>query len=297
MRVPADLKKSNYLRMKLWIFLSFLILPHISFSQKDSSPFYVAGIEVGYFSYGSIDELFTPFAYAGYSVGYGIFTKQYKPKSRQELRFNFVGMTRTPTNISVPQFYYVVGYDSPHTYKIESEKVYRELQSFFFILKYSYYRKLNFHLLEKDNFFLGFENQNSFIYRNHINDHELVSLNFSPGIIYEIDIKRGFKGSFESNISLFALNLRKPYAVATAQVSNNYNSFLSYFKNNATIDFLSYLNVSTRLKVEKYLLNRINVYLFYDFAYLRMQNPRKLTSVINSSGIGCFYKFGNYGKK
>lgn len=274
------------------LFCSFLLLGSIlCYSQEDSLNYRVLGAESGYLNHASIDELFIPYVFSGSTLNFSLFTRKYKSRSRIEIRTDFAHMNRKPENIVIPQYYRVLSSDS-----IKSEDEFRISKTYISSITVNYLRKLKFHLLPKDEIFLGFQNNNSMIFRNYVEDIELLSFKISPGFLYLFNFDKVNRISFYSYMALFGLNLRKPYAGTVAQISDSFNAF-DYFFENLRIDFFNnYININSRINYERSLYDRLVLNFFYDFTYVNLSYPRKLTSVSDIYGLGLYYKFGKNGK-
>ena len=281
--------------MKFSLLILFCFLQVKLYAQCDSLKCIKLGFESGYFSYGSVDELFTPFVYSGNSAFFNLSVSKESFFSRHSLSVKYASIERSPLNIDIPGYYNVISFDSEKYYKVKSESYLRTLNTKYSELKYTYFRKTKVRIFSKNALFVGFCSENSLVVKDDLSNSELLTSLINPGIHYELPLQSKTFLVFESYFTLVGLNLRKPYAGASAQLSDNYTSssyFWDYIDEHLQLNFPnSCQHFYSKIQLERLIYKRIILNFNYQFSYFSLQYPRNLKSVTNIFGLGFTIKF------
>jgi hypothetical protein len=261
--------------------------------KQDSTISRSYGIETGYQTYGSIDEIFTPFLYSGDAALYGFNTRRITNVSIVDFYVYFSQMVREPVSLKLKKSFTIPGSDEGVTNTWNTEPSFLKFNTVKIIVFSNYYLTIPIHILQNDKIFIGVKNKFDAVLRPSFSSIEIVSFTINPGFYYVINLSKKTNLSFETNLNILGISIRRSYAGAEAQVSNNYNFefYKDYVVEHVQIDFLDqYFQILAKIKVEKHISSRLLVNFSYMTQYINLKVPRRLVSLDNSYNFGLSFK-------
>lgn len=279
---------------KIIYLIAFQIIVASSiFGKQDSTLRRYIGIETGYLTYSSRDDIFSTFIYSG-SAPYFSFNKLATTrKTFRNLKISFSVIKRRLEGVNAPETFMIIGQDNNIVYKWDAEAELRTNNTYIAIIHHDYYRRIRVSLFQQDCLYLGFVGKFEVILRNNFSNPELISYSINPGFLYKISLKNYCDLLFENNLNVLGISIRKPYSGVDPQLTDDYDfSFIKdYAYNHAQVDLInSYFQYISQIKIEKVLMKKFVIALGYKFDYLNLDKPRELVSVSNNFSIGISYK-------
>jgi len=237
------------------ILLPFFILCFVNLQGKqDTTKTILLGLESGYFSYTSIDDIFIPFAYSGGAAFYSFNKIVIKKSVFRQLNITYAFIDRKPVSLNLRSSYTILRYDEGLSSVWETDPKYLEVKTNIAKIESKYLIKTPIQFLPNDLLYIGVVGNIDAIFRAEITNPELVSFTINPGILYRLPIKKIFNLALQSNINLAGISFRKSYADAEAQVTNNYNFnyFKDYFFNHLQFDLINkYFKTTSSITIDK----------------------------------------------
>jgi hypothetical protein len=283
---------NSYKKPFLFFFI-FSVICNIAFSQVDSTLQKFWGLNTGSIHYSSIDEIFTPFNYSGYSANFEIYKRVVSNKDIREYTVSFASIKRAPENVKLYSKFIETSYDGG-TYSINADKQFKSFNTLLFSSSFKYLRKLAFPYFKKHTVYYGISADFFAGIRNSIADPELFSFAFSPGIAYKYNLNNHFSLLIESSVSVLSVNLRKPYSGAEAQLTDTYTAkyYYDYALSNYAINFVnSYFKLSNSVMLQSRISDRTAFTISYISQYMNLKFPRNLTSATDIVEAGINIKF------
>jgi hypothetical protein len=282
-------------RIENWLFILAIQCVFVSnlLGKQDSTITHTYGIETGYQTYGSIDEIFTPFLYSGNAELFGFNTRRSASKSLVDFYIYFSQMDREPVTLNLKKSFTIPGIDEGVTNTWHAEPSFLKINTIKITVLSNYYFAIPLHFLQNDKIFIGVKNKLDAVLRPRFTSIEIVSFTINPGFYYLIKLNKKTNLSCETNLNILGISIRRPYAGAEAQVSNNYNFefYKDYIAEHVQIDFLDqYFQILAKIKLEKNISSRLLVNLSYMTQYINLKVPRRLVSLDNSFNFGLSLK-------
>jgi hypothetical protein len=261
--------------------------------KQDTTKTLVLGLESGYCSYASIDDIFIPFAYSGSAPFYSFNKTTVNKSSIRFFNVMYSMINRKPSSLSLKERFTILSYDAGQSSTWETDTKYLEVKTNVVKTEYSYLVKTPFQLFYHDILYVGALGKFDAVFRQDITNPELVSLTINPGIIYRIEMKKICNLILHCDLSLGGISVRKSYADAEAQITNSYNFsfFKDYVIDHLQYDFINtYFKTSSSIMLERPISSRVSLSLGYKFEYLNITKPKRLESVNNILSVGILYR-------
>jgi hypothetical protein len=278
----------KFFKRFIFVILQCIISVNLLAKQDSTKALYI-GIETGYLSYASIDEIFTPYRYTGNTATFGFNKLSISSNKINQITFNYAQMVRVPATLQIKKSFVILSSDAGSSNLWKTEPSFSESKTIILNLSSNHYIKTSLHLISSDKIYFGIKNSFDGVLRPNFTNPELISLTINPGFYYCVTIRKICLMSVRSNLNLLGISIRRPYAGADAQLTNNYN--FEYFKNyvieHLQFDFINkYFQLNSQINIERALNKRIIASIGYQVNYLDLQNPRRLVSLTNNFIFG-----------
>jgi hypothetical protein len=277
----------------LLVFIFQTVIVYSSFGKQDSIKSNYLGVEIGYLTYASIDDIFSVLRYSASAPKYSINDLIIRNKKIRKIGLTYSYVERRPETIDAPNVYMISGLDKDSKFYWNADQGLRVVNTYIFNFYSDWYIKTPFHICTDDKLFLGYCGKLDFILRDGFSNIELISFTINPGFVYSTHIINWFTISFENNFTLVGLSMRKSYAGAEAQLTDNYDIryFYNYTKDRLQFDFFNnYFQIISQASIEKIILNRIKINFSYQFNYINLNKPRRLNSLNTNFSFGIAFK-------
>lgn len=252
-------------------------------------------ISTGYKDYSSVNEIFNPYIYTATSVMFSAeYSKRYE-RSKISYSFGYTHLNTHPKDLPVPASYEVVSKENGRTYVVyENQDEVMNVHTTYFEARIAYYHEVINHLFTNDALSFGLSSDNLFILSPSISQPEMIALSLSPGLIYELYIKHGFRLAFENQISLLAVTIQRPYAGAEAQLDdkNDFHFYANYVLHQSKVSSVNrYFLFSSQLTLEKEISPRVSFMARYGLRFQEMKKTRRYESAETALNLGVVFKF------
>ncbi|HOT13950.1 MAG TPA: hypothetical protein PK252_04230 [Bacteroidales bacterium] len=281
--------------MKYTIGLVLICLASIVQLYADTIPQRGIGFAAGYLRYSSIDCIVNPYIYSGQNMSYSFSTFYRNQKHFRQFDFTFSFLNKEIAHVNIPDSYSIVGYDNNNTYSVASNEWLKKVPVRFFVLQYSYSRRMGFfNSFQMGDFYWSLSNINQTIFKNDLSYMELIAFGLYPGLKYRHKLFEKYYVSCDVNILLASITIRRPYAGVDAQLSDvqNVQTFWSSVKANNYFNLPNnHLDLRAQICLERAIGRRFSMFCKYLFEYSEVKRPRVLQNSYGAFNLGIYYNF------